>query len=63
VGCPSGRADVSVRVVDVEVGVLVLALLSPGVQDLESARVEVDRPASGARLAASFMELIADRHE
>ena len=55
--------DASGRVVAIEGGVLAVALLSPGVQDVEHARVEVDRPASGPGLASSFMERMADRHE
>ena len=35
--------DVTVGIVAVELGVLVGALLSPGVEDVERARVEVDR--------------------
>ena len=53
----------SVRVVNVELGVLVRALLPPNAKDIDRAAVEIDRSAGGTRLAASLVELVSDGDE
>lgn len=52
--------DVRVGVVGIELGVLARSVASPGVQDFEGARVEVDWAAGGARFASRFVEFVAD---
>jgi hypothetical protein len=64
VGVPSGRAEhMTVGVVGVEIRILVFTVLPPGVQDLDGARVEVDRASGGVGFASRFVEFVADRHE
>ena len=53
----------AVGVVAVELGILVLTVLPPGVQDFDGPWVEVDRPARRAGLAPRFVEFVADGHE
>jgi hypothetical protein len=55
--------DMAVGVVAVELGILVLTVLPPGVQDFDGPRVAVDRPARRAGLPPRFVEFEAEGHE
>lgn len=55
--------DVAIGVAAVELRILGLAVLAPGVEDFDGARVEVDRSSGGAGLASRCVEFVADRHE